>query len=188
MMIRVVGRGTRYIGHSGQSWSEDRAPSGKDAKSWPLAKQLNSPSARTTTLKLADLLVIFALKLPFMASTVDDLDKLLNREATALQRDLEVDRILKAFKLNPYDVLDLDGKATPDEIKKKYRQISLCKHFSVTSLPFAKASHSSWSRAAVCPLRGSLYATLPAPFSSFYPAVYMNRVNLCAFLISSHPP
>ena len=28
-----------------------------------------------------------------------DIDKLLNREATAFQRELEVERILKAFKL-----------------------------------------------------------------------------------------
>lgn len=34
------------------------------------------------------------------ASSADvDLDKILNREANALQRDIEVDRILKAFKL-----------------------------------------------------------------------------------------
>jgi hypothetical protein len=99
-----------------------------------------------------------------MASSADDIDKLLNREATALQRDLEVERILKAFKLNPYDLLDLDGKATPEEIKKKYRQISLCKHSSRLSLPFAKASRSSWSRVTVCPLRDSLYASLLTPF------------------------
>jgi DnaJ family protein C protein 8 len=63
-----------------------------------------------------------------MASAADDIDKLLKAEASAFQREAEVDRILSAFKLNPYDMLDLDGKATPEEIKKKYRQISLCKH------------------------------------------------------------
>lgn len=57
----------------------------------------------------------------------DELDRLLSREATSVQREVEVDRILNAFKLNPYDILDLDGSAKPDEIKKKYRQISLCK-------------------------------------------------------------
>ena len=30
---------------------------------------------------------------------VDDIDKLLNREANAFNREMEVDRILKAFKL-----------------------------------------------------------------------------------------
>lgn len=33
------------------------------------------------------------------SSTDLDLDKILNREANALQRDVEVERILKAFKL-----------------------------------------------------------------------------------------
>lgn len=57
----------------------------------------------------------------------DDLDRLLSREATSVQRELEVDRILTAFKLNPYDILNLTGSAKPDDIKKKYRQLSLCK-------------------------------------------------------------
>ena len=76
-------------------------------------------------------------------TTDAELDKLLNQEATALQRDLEVrtdfshhfchnshsiqvERILTAFKLNPYDILDLEVDVTPDGIKKKYKQISLC--------------------------------------------------------------
>ena len=77
---------------------------------------------------------------------IDDaeLEKLLNREASAFQRELEVERILKAFKLkyvslycnqvihlsamfsSPYDVLDIDDTATPEAIKKRYRQLSLC--------------------------------------------------------------
>ncbi|PPQ99148.1 hypothetical protein CVT24_009338 [Panaeolus cyanescens] len=57
-----------------------------------------------------------------------DIDKILNREASAFQREVEVDRILKAFKLNPYDVLDLDESCTAEEVKKKYRQISLFIH------------------------------------------------------------
>jgi DnaJ homolog subfamily C member 8 len=56
----------------------------------------------------------------------DDIDKLLNREASAFQREVEVERILNAFKLNPYDILDLDQSATADGIKRKYRQLSLC--------------------------------------------------------------
>ncbi|KAJ3538112.1 hypothetical protein NM688_g6565 [Phlebia brevispora] len=54
-----------------------------------------------------------------------DIEKLLNREATAFQREIEVERILKAFKLNPYEILDIDDNATNEEIKKKYRQLSL---------------------------------------------------------------
>jgi DnaJ family protein C protein 8 len=31
-----------------------------------------------------------------------------------------------ALDYSPYDVLDVDETATPEEIKKKYRQTSLC--------------------------------------------------------------
>ena len=86
--------------------------------------------------------------------SADDIERLLNREATAFQREMEVERILKAFKLkyvvvasfsrsprrqlplniqssrfsSPYELLDLGEEATPEEIKKKYRQLSLCEH------------------------------------------------------------
>ncbi|KAF8532204.1 DnaJ-domain-containing protein [Gautieria morchelliformis] len=62
-----------------------------------------------------------------------ELEKLLNREASAFQRELEVNRILKAFKLNPYDILDIGEDATPEAIKKKYRQLSLFIHPDKTS-------------------------------------------------------
>ena len=77
-----------------------------------------------------------------------DIEKILIREASAFQREVEVERILKAFKLkyvriphlllansfnwalhiviSPYDILDIQETATGEEIKKKYRQISLC--------------------------------------------------------------
>ncbi|KAF8638334.1 hypothetical protein AX17_002354 [Amanita inopinata Kibby_2008] len=67
----------------------------------------------------------------------DELDKLLNREASAFQREVEVERILKAFKLNPYDILDINESATPEGIKKKYKQISLFIH--PDKCPHAKA-------------------------------------------------
>jgi hypothetical protein len=79
-----------------------------------------------------------------------DLEKLLNREASAFQREVEVDRILKAFKLNPYDILDLDGKATPEEIKKKYRQISLCKYPPSWAAPCAEVSARGEARRRRC--------------------------------------
>ncbi|KAI0359861.1 DnaJ-domain-containing protein [Trametes cingulata] len=59
---------------------------------------------------------------------VEDIEKLLSREATAFQREMEVERILKAFKLNPYEILDINEDATPEEIKKKYRHLSLFIH------------------------------------------------------------
>ncbi|KAJ3760034.1 chaperone regulator [Lentinula raphanica] len=66
-----------------------------------------------------------------------ELEKLLSREASAFQREVEVERILKAFKLNPYDILDLDETATQEDIKKKYRQLSLFIHPDKTPHPRA---------------------------------------------------
>ncbi|KAJ3995753.1 chaperone regulator [Lentinula boryana] len=72
------------------------------------------------------------------SSVVDaELEKLLSREASAFQREVEVERILKAFKLNPYDILDLDETATQDDIKRKYRQLSLFIHPDKTPHPRA---------------------------------------------------
>ncbi|KAN0107522.1 DnaJ domain containing protein [Russula decolorans] len=65
---------------------------------------------------------------PTSAPSDADLERLLNREASAIQRELEVERILHAFKLNPYDVLDLGPSATAEHVKKKYRQLSLFIH------------------------------------------------------------
>ncbi|KZT00790.1 DnaJ-domain-containing protein [Laetiporus sulphureus 93-53] len=69
--------------------------------------------------------------------SADDIEKLLSREATAFQREIEVERILKAFKLNPYEVLDVTEDATPEDIKKKYRQLSLFIHPDKTPHPRA---------------------------------------------------
>jgi DnaJ family protein C protein 8 len=73
------------------------------------------------------------------APTISDaeLEKLLSREASAFQRELEVERIMKAFKLNPYDILDIDELATPEEIKRRYRQLSLFIHPDKTPHPSA---------------------------------------------------
>lgn len=57
-----------------------------------------------------------------------DIDKLLNREARAFERQIEVERILKAFKLNPYDILDIDEFCSQEDVKRKYRQLSLFIH------------------------------------------------------------
>ncbi|KIM33468.1 hypothetical protein M408DRAFT_326177 [Serendipita vermifera MAFF 305830] len=68
----------------------------------------------------------------------DDIDRLLNREATAVSRDLEVDRILGAFKLNPYDILGIDPTATAEDIKKRYKQLSLLIHPDKATHPKAQ--------------------------------------------------
>ncbi|TFK87472.1 DnaJ-domain-containing protein [Polyporus arcularius HHB13444] len=69
--------------------------------------------------------------------SADDIERLLAREATAFQREIEVERILKAFKLNAYEILDISEEATPEEIKKKYRQLSLFIHPDKTAHPRA---------------------------------------------------
>ncbi|KAG2147541.1 DnaJ-domain-containing protein [Suillus clintonianus] len=71
-------------------------------------------------------------------STSDtDIEQLLSREASAFQRELEVERILKAFKLNPYDILDIDESSKAEGIKRRYRQLSLFIHPDKT--PHARA-------------------------------------------------
>ncbi|KAG5651362.1 hypothetical protein H0H81_008931 [Sphagnurus paluster] len=66
-----------------------------------------------------------------------EVEKLLNREASAFNREVEVERILKAFKLNPYDILDIDESSTQEEVKRRYRQLSLFIHPDKT--PHARA-------------------------------------------------
>ncbi len=98
--------------------------------------------------------------------SADDIEKLLNREATAFQREMEVERILKAFKLkyvplpashahthrphlllptscifsSPYEILDLGEEATTEDIKKKYRQLSLCEHPTEPARPYERGT------------------------------------------------
>ncbi|KAG6888427.1 hypothetical protein C0992_008507 [Termitomyces sp. T32_za158] len=66
-----------------------------------------------------------------------DLEKLLSREESAFNREVEVERILKAFKLNPYDMLDIEENATAEAIKRRYKQLSLFIHPDKTSHPRA---------------------------------------------------
>ncbi|KAJ7928922.1 hypothetical protein B0H13DRAFT_2544862 [Mycena leptocephala] len=59
------------------------------------------------------------------------------QRGSALQREIEVERILKAFKLNPFDILDIDESSTSEEIKKRYKQLSLVIHPDKTPHPRA---------------------------------------------------
>lgn len=49
-------------------------------------------------------------------------------ELRDVDRDNEVQRILFAFKLNPYEKLNLRFTATPEEIRRQYRKVSLMVH------------------------------------------------------------
>lgn len=56
------------------------------------------------------------------------MDRLLSIESTAFFRELEIDRILSSFKLNPYDVLEVSMEADTKELNKVYRKKSLLIH------------------------------------------------------------
>ncbi|RFU29169.1 hypothetical protein B7463_g7154, partial [Scytalidium lignicola] len=69
----------------------------------------------------------------------DDLDALeaLESEAKEFNKDAEIDRILKAFRLDSYAVLDLQPGVPESDIKKTYRVKSLLIHPDKTSNPQA---------------------------------------------------
>lgn len=71
-----------------------------------------------------------------------------------VDRDNEVNRVLWAFKLNPYEKLNLRFDATVEDIRKAYRKLSLmvhpdkCKHpkagdaFDSRFRPYRKVLHA----------------------------------------------
>lgn len=59
-------------------------------------------------------------------------------EMRGVDRDNEVERILRAFKLNPYEQLGVRFDATDDDIKKTYRKKSLMVHPDKCKHPNAK--------------------------------------------------
>jgi len=69
----------------------------------------------------------------------DDLDALaaLESEETEFKKDAEIDRILKAFKLDAYSVLDLQPGVPESDIKIQYRKKSLLIHPDKTKNPSA---------------------------------------------------
>ena len=69
----------------------------------------------------------------------DELDALdsLERSANEFDKDAEIDRILKAFRLDAYAVLDLQPGVADSDIKVCYRKKSLLIHPDKTSNPSA---------------------------------------------------
>jgi len=53
-----------------------------------------------------------------------DIDRFLEVEASAIQKDAEVDRILACFKLDPFDILELEVGCVEKDIKLAYRKKS----------------------------------------------------------------
>ncbi|KAL7957540.1 hypothetical protein V8C34DRAFT_285497 [Trichoderma compactum] len=73
------------------------------------------------------------------ATTKDDKDALdaLELEAKEFDKDAEIDRILKAFRLDAYAVLDLQPGVPESDIKVTYRKKSLLIHPDKTKNPRA---------------------------------------------------
>ncbi|OCL07053.1 heat shock protein DNAj [Glonium stellatum] len=69
----------------------------------------------------------------------DDVEALdaLEKESKEFDKDAEIDRILKAFKLDAYAVLDLQPGVPESDIKACYRKKSLLIHPDKTSNPSA---------------------------------------------------
>jgi DnaJ family protein C protein 8 len=49
-------------------------------------------------------------------------------ETSMLEREAEIERVLKAFQFNPFDLMNVPTTATQDDIKRQYRHLSLLCH------------------------------------------------------------
>ncbi|KAF2401327.1 DnaJ-domain-containing protein [Trichodelitschia bisporula] len=72
-----------------------------------------------------------------MASEDTEALDALEREAKEFNKDAEIDRILKAFRLDAYAVLDLQPGVPESDIKAQYRKKSLLIHPDKTTNPSA---------------------------------------------------
>ncbi|CAD6448659.1 06c566a7-2c53-4101-abc1-ff69de2f4ba6 [Sclerotinia trifoliorum] len=81
----------------------------------------------------------------------DDLDALegLESEAKEFMKDTEIDRILKAFRLDAYAVLDLQPGVGESDIKKCYRVKSLLIHPDKTRNPLAPDAFDRLKKAQI---------------------------------------
>ncbi|KAL9021408.1 MAG: hypothetical protein Q9185_001416 [Variospora sp. 1 TL-2023] len=81
---------------------------------------------------------------------VDELDALdaLEKEASEFNKDAEIDRILKAFKLDAYAVLNLQPGIPETQIKLQYRKLSLLIHPDKTSNPLAPSAFDRLKKAS----------------------------------------
>jgi len=64
-------------------------------------------------------------------------------EVKQVDRENEVVRIIWAFKLNPYEQLNLRFDASEEEIRKQYRKLSLLVHPDKCSHPQARQAFES---------------------------------------------
>ncbi|KAK5048892.1 hypothetical protein LTR84_005312 [Exophiala bonariae] len=83
-----------------------------------------------------------------MANESDALDAL-EKEAKEYDKDAEIDRILKAFRLDSYAVLDLQPGVPDSDIKIVYRKKSLLIHPDKTKNPLAPEAFDRLKKAQV---------------------------------------
>jgi len=72
-----------------------------------------------------------------MAELDAEIEDILKKEGLELDKDTEIDRILKSFKLDAYAVMGLQPGVTDTDIKKHFRAMSLWIHPDKTSNPSA---------------------------------------------------
>jgi len=65
---------------------------------------------------------------PYAGRDMDVLLKEFFSEVRQVDRDNEVTRIIWAFKINPYEQLNLRFDASPDDVRRQYRKLSLLVH------------------------------------------------------------
>eukprot|EP00877_Chromochloris_zofingiensis_P002060 jgi/Chrzof1/11855/Cz06g12150.t1 len=70
----------------------------------------------------------------------EDLLKEFFSELREVDRDNEVNRILWAFKLNPFEKLNLRFDATPEDVRRQYKKLSLMVHPDKCKHPQASAA------------------------------------------------
>ncbi|KAL9597663.1 MAG: hypothetical protein Q9219_004990 [cf. Caloplaca sp. 3 TL-2023] len=79
----------------------------------------------------------------------DELDALdaIEKEASEFNKDAEIDRILKAFRLDAYAVLNLQPGVPDSQIKLQYRKLSLLIHPDKTPNPSAPTAFDRLKKA-----------------------------------------
>ncbi|KAL8732523.1 MAG: hypothetical protein Q9166_002737 [cf. Caloplaca sp. 2 TL-2023] len=87
-----------------------------------------------------------------IAKEEEDKDELaaldaLEKEASEFNKDAEIDRILKAFRLDAYAVLNLQPGVPDTQIKIQYRKLSLLIHPDKTSNPSAPTAFDRLKKA-----------------------------------------
>lgn len=78
-----------------------------------------------------------------------EMEKKLSREKVQFFQEIEMDRILTAFKLNPYDILECPMEADEKQITKIYRKKSLLIHPDKVKDPRAEHAFSLLKQASM---------------------------------------